>query len=209
MRNLAQPLNEGIEQLGLKINAQQQEQLLNYLALLAKWNKAYNLTAITQPKEMLIKHLLDSLAVVPFIEADELLDVGSGAGIPSIPLAIVLPDLRVNSLDSNGKKTRFQFQAKVELGLANFNVQQARVENAQLEQPSSQIISRAFASLNDFVSLTASLAASQAKWLAMKGLYPQEELADLPQGFRCLASHLLDVPFLNEQRHLLVLSREE
>lgn len=209
MRNLAQPLNEGIEQLGLKINAQQQEQLLNYLALLAKWNKAYNLTAITQPKEMLIKHLLDSLAVVPFIEADELLDVGSGAGIPSIPLAIVLPDLCVNSLDSNGKKTRFQFQAKVELGLANFNVQQARVENAQLEQPSSQIISRAFASLNDFVSLTASLAAPQAKWLAMKGLYPQEELADLPQGFRCLASHSLDVPFLNEQRHLLVLSREE
>lgn len=209
MNNLATKLSAGLEQLNLTASKSQQQQLLSYLSLLAKWNKAYNLTAITQPEEMLIKHLLDSLAVIPFIKEDELLDVGSGAGLPGIPLAILLPELQVTSLDSNGKKTRFQFQAKTELGLTNFNVQQARVEQTPLNLASKQLISRAFASLTNFVELTTNLAAPQAKWLAMKGTYPQEEITALPQGFKCLASHPLTVPFLNEQRHLLILGTED
>ncbi|NLW05287.1 MAG: 16S rRNA (guanine(527)-N(7))-methyltransferase RsmG [Pseudomonadaceae bacterium] len=202
-------LRAGLEKMQITASDLQVEQLLSYLALLIKWNKAYNLTAVRDPVEMIDRHLLDSLSILPFVQAGELTDIGSGAGLPSIPLAIMKPDLQVLSLDSNGKKTRFQFQVKTSLKLNNFEVKQVRAENLQLPAKSKQLVSRAFASLKDFVKLTQPLASEDARWLAMKGLYPEDELAELPEGYICKQSHLLQVPNEEGQRHLLVLVKQE
>ena len=202
-------LRAGLKELQITASDLQVEQLLSYLALLIKWNKAYNLTAVRDPIEMIDRHLLDSLSILPFVQAGELTDIGSGAGLPGIPLAIMKPDLQVLSLDSNGKKTRFQFQVKASLKLNNFKVEQVRAENLQLQAKSKQLVSRAFASLKDFVKLTQPLASEDARWLAMKGLYPEDELAELPEGYICKQSHLLQVPNEEGQRHLLVLVKQE
>lgn len=201
-------LRAGLKELQITASDLQVEQLLSYLALLIKWNKAYNLTAVRDPIEMIDRHLLDSLSILPFVQAGELTDIGSGAGLPSIPLAIMKPDLQVLSLDSNGKKTRFQFQVKASLKLNNFKVEQVRAENLQLQAKSKQLVSRAFASLKDFVKLTQPLAADDARWLAMKGLYPKDELAELPEGYACQQSHVLQVPYEEGQRHLLILVKQ-
>lgn len=200
-------LETGLAQLNLTATAEQVTKLLDYLALLVKWNKTYNLTSVRDPEEMLVKHLLDSLAILPYVQKTSLVDVGSGAGLPSIPLAIMCPEMTFTSLDSNGKKTRFQFQAKTQLGLDNFTVTQVRAESFELPKQAEQIVSRAFASLKDFVELTQNFAAADTQWLAMKGVYPEDELLDLPQGFTCVQSYKLQVPQLNEQRHLLVLAQ--
>lgn len=201
-------LRAGLAKMQLEASDLQVQQLLAYLELLIKWNKAYNLTAVRDPLEMIDRHLLDSLSILPFVQAGELTDVGSGAGLPGIPLAIMKPDLQVLSLDSNGKKTRFQFQVKSSLQLENFVVQQVRAEALQLPIKSKQLVSRAFASLKDFVKLTEPLAAEDARWLAMKGLYPEQELAELPEEYQCQQSHLLQVPGEEGQRHLLVLVKQ-
>ncbi len=201
-------LRAGLKELQITASDLQVEQLLSYLALLIKWNKAYNLTAVRDPIEMIDRHLLDSLSILPFVQAGELTDIGSGAGLPGIPLAIMKPDLQVLSLDSNGKKTRFQFQVKASLKLNNFKVEQVRAENLQLQAKSKQLVSRAFASLKDFVKLTQPLAADDARWLAMKGLYPKDELAELPEGYACQQSHVLQVPYEEGQRHLLILVKQ-
>lgn len=201
-------LRAGLKELQITASDLQVEQLLSYLALLIKWNKAYNLTAVRDPIEMIDRHLLDSLSILPFVQAGELTDIGSGAGLPGIPLAIMKPDLQVLSLDSNGKKTRFQFQVKTSLKLNNFKVEQVRAENLQLQAKSKQLVSRAFASLKDFVKLTQPLAADDARWLAMKGLYPKDELAELPEGYACQQSHVLQVPYEEGQRHLLILVKQ-
>lgn len=202
---LEQILRDELEVMKITASDFQIEQLLAYLQLLIKWNQAYNLTAVRDPIDMIYRHLLDSLSILPYVQAGEITDVGSGAGLPGIPLAIMKPDLKVLSLDSNGKKTRFQFQVKSLLQLKNFDVQQVRAEQLQLPTKSKQLVSRAFASLKDFVKLTQPLATEDARWLAMKGQYPDEELADLPEEFVCQQSYSLDVPKEEGQRHLLVL----
>jgi 16S rRNA (guanine527-N7)-methyltransferase len=205
----AEELRQGALELGVELSAQQHEQLLAYLALLIKWNKAYNLTAVRDPDEMVSRHLLDSLSVVPFVAAagDNWLDVGSGGGMPGIPLAILFPERQFTLLDSNGKKTRFLTQVKLELKLANLQVIHSRVEEFQPEIPFDGICSRAFSSLEDFSNWTRHLGSEQTQWLAMKGVHPDDELQALPADFRLTATHVLKVPGCQGQRHLLILRR--
>ncbi|MFG0720243.1 16S rRNA (guanine(527)-N(7))-methyltransferase RsmG [Pseudomonas sp. GLN_6] len=205
----AEELSQGALELGVELSAQQHEQLLAYLALLIKWNKAYNLTAVRDPNEMVSRHLLDSLSVVPFVTeaGDNWLDVGSGGGMPGIPLAILFPERQFTLLDSNGKKTRFLTQVKLELKLANLQVIHSRVEEFRPEQPFSGICSRAFSSLEDFSNWTRHLGDGNTQWLAMKGVHPDDELQALPADFRLTATHVLKVPGCQGQRHLLILRR--
>ncbi|MBR9884950.1 MAG: 16S rRNA (guanine(527)-N(7))-methyltransferase RsmG, partial [Oceanospirillales bacterium] len=192
----------------LKIAADQHQvdSLLAYLALLVKWNKAYNLTAVRDPAEMVTRHLVDSLSILPWIGEGRLIDVGSGPGLPGIPLAIMHPELDVTTLDSNGKKTRFQNQVKLELGLSNLDVIHGRVEQCD-KGPYEQIVSRAFASLADMLNWTGHLCSDQGVFLAMKGLYPEAELNQLPPGYALKACHRLDLPDTDGERHLLILGR--
>ena len=205
----AEELLHGAKQLGIEIDPLQQGKLLAYLELLIKWNKAYNLTAVRDPDEMVSRHLLDSLSVVSCVAQGgaNWLDVGSGGGMPGIPLAIMFPQLRFTVLDSNGKKTRFLTQVKIELQLNNLEVVHSRVEDFTPEQPFDGICSRAFSSLADFSNLTRHLGGTQTRWLAMKGLHPDDELQELPADFRLLGSNVLRVPGCQGQRHLLILQR--
>ncbi|WP_397379016.1 16S rRNA (guanine(527)-N(7))-methyltransferase RsmG [Pseudomonas sp.] len=205
----AEELSQGALELGVELSAQQHEQLLAYLALLIKWNKAYNLTAVRDPDEMVSRHLLDSLSVVPFVSeaGDNWLDVGSGGGMPGIPLAILFPERQFTLLDSNGKKTRFLTQVKLELQLANLQVIHSRVEAFTPAVPFSGICSRAFSSLEDFSNWTRHLGDTTTQWLAMKGVHPDDELQALPADFSLTATHVLKVPGCQGQRHLLILRR--
>lgn len=200
-------LHQGIEAAALPISEQIQQRLLDYLALMQKWNKVHNLTAVRDADEMVTLHLLDSLVVLPHIDAKHLLDVGSGAGLPGIPLAICLPDLDVTVIDSNSKKVSFMRQAKAELGITNLEVLDGRVEDIAPARKFEIIISRAFSDLSLFISLTHHLLDSQGKWLAMKGVYPEAELADLIKKTGVTASkvQVLKVPGLDAQRHLAFL----
>lgn len=206
-----QTLEQGARQLGLELSTAQREQLLAYLALLIKWNKAYNLTAVRNPDEMVSRHLLDSLSVLPYVQqaGNHWLDVGSGGGMPGIILAIMLPESSFALLDGNGKKTRFLTQVKLELGLANVQVFHQRIEQHQVEQPYDNIISRAFSSLPDFTSWTAHVGNQATRWWAMKGVEPDDELSQLANGFRLLECHKLNVPGCQGQRHLLVMAKQE
>ena len=206
MADLQKLLAQGLIDLGIAATERQTSQLLRYLELMQKWNKAYNLTAIRDPQQMLVRHLLDSLAVVPHIAQTDLIDVGSGGGLPGIPLAILSPQQAITTLDSNSKKTRFQSQVKIELGLTNLEVIHGRVEALENRQ-FSQVISRAFASIIDMVTLSQGLLAEKGVFLAMKGRYPDAELAELPLQFRLQQSYALHIPGLEEERHLLVLGR--
>ena|SRR6056300_796029 len=206
MADLQKLLAQGLIDLGIAATERQTSQLLSYLELMQKWNKAYNLTAIRDPQQMLVRHLLDSLAVVPHIAQTDLIDVGSGGGLPGIPLAILSPQQAITTLDSNSKKTRFQSQVKIELGLTNLEVIHGRVEALENRQ-FSQVISRAFASIIDMVTLSQGLLAEKGVFLAMKGRYPDAELAELPLQFRLQQSYALHIPGLEEERHLLVLGR--
>ncbi|MBF7728880.1 16S rRNA (guanine(527)-N(7))-methyltransferase RsmG [Pseudomonas sp. N040] len=199
----------GAHELGIEISARQQEKLLAYLQLLIKWNKAYNLTAVRNPDEMISRHLLDSLSVLPHVaKAGEYwLDVGSGGGMPGIPLAIMFPERQFTLLDSNGKKTRFLTQVQLELQLDNVTVVHARVEDFKPERPFDGICSRAFSSLADFADWTRHLGNNQTCWLAMKGVNPDDELQVLPSDFHLQHTHVLRVPGCQGQRHLLILRR--
>jgi 16S rRNA (guanine527-N7)-methyltransferase len=204
----SEELSTGAQQLGVELTELQHEQLLAYLALLIKWNKAYNLTAVRNPDEMVSRHLLDSLSIVPYIGAGaSWLDVGSGGGMPGIPLAILFPGKQITTLDSNGKKTRFQTQVKLELKLDNLQVIHSRAEAFRPEQPFAGIVSRAFSSLEDFSNWTRHLGDTQTRWLAMKGLHPTDELVALPADFHLDSEHALAVPGCQGQRHLLILRR--
>ena len=205
--SLAQKLEQGLIQAGLEITAEKQQQLLAYLALIQKWNKVHNLTAVRDPEQMVILHLLDSLVVMPHIKVKRLLDVGSGAGLPGIPLAICMPDLQVTTLDSNQKKASFMRQAKAELGLSNLEIVSTRVEQYQPTEKFEAIISRAFSDLSLFVGLTKHLCADNGSWLAMKGVIPEDELLALKAktDIEPTATLALEVPFLDAQRHLLFL----
>lgn len=201
--SLQEKLAQGIAELGLEIDAATQQKLLDYLALLEKWNKVHNLTAVRDPQEMVTLHLLDSLSVLPHIKSGRLLDVGSGAGLPGIPLALVRPDLQVTSMDSSHKKASFQRQAKAALGLANFQVVCGRVEEFRPEHKFDMVISRAFSDLAEFIRLTRHLCAEDGVWLAMKGVYPHEELAQVQGPSSEVVP--LRVPGLEAQRHLVFL----
>ncbi|WOD11295.1 16S rRNA (guanine(527)-N(7))-methyltransferase RsmG [Pseudomonas sp. NyZ704] len=208
MADHAADLIQGAAALGIELSPEQTRQLLAYLELLHKWNKAYNLTAVRDPDEMVSRHLLDSLSILPYVQGERWLDVGSGGGMPGIILAIMRPDARFTVLDSNGKKTRFLTQVRLELGLANLTVVQNRVEAYQAEQPFHGIVSRAFSSLADFTHLTRHLSDTDTRWLAMKGQYPEEELAALPVDFQVTDSAQLAVPGCQGSRHLLILQRQ-
>ena len=207
----AQELIEGAQQLGVVLSEQQKQQLLQYLALLIKWNKAYNLTAVRNPDEMVSRHLLDSLSVVQYVEqyGNDWLDVGSGGGMPGVPLAIIFPERKFTLLDSNGKKTRFLTQVKLELKLDNLEVIHNRVEAFTPAGAFSGIISRAFSSLADFTNWTRHLGDVNSHWLAMKGVHPDDELQALPEDFRLDSCQILKVPGCQGQRHLLILQRQQ
>ena len=207
---LAPLLAGGVRELGLDLSDAQLGKLLDYVALLSKWNAVYNLTAIRDPRQMLIQHILDSLSIVPHLAtrgASSVLDVGSGGGLPGIVLAIVLPDWTVTVNDIVHKKTAFQAQAKAELGLANLSVVTGRVETLQpgAEVPAKfdVIVSRAFAELSDFVTLARHLVAEQGAIWAMKGVRPDGEIERLPAGAHVEQIIRLNVPFLDAERHLI------
>ena len=217
MSAASQALADGLRALGLDqaVDAATQARLLAFGALLLKWNKVYNLTALRTPEQVLSHHLLDSLAVLPHLPAGEgvLVDVGSGGGLPGIVLAIVCPTLSVVSVEAVSKKVSFQQQAKIELGLANFTPRAARIEQvtrADLPLAADDapvwVISRAFASLADFVGLAGHLAQPAGALLAMKGVLPAAEIAALPAGWQVADSWSLQVPGLDAERHLLRLA---
>ena len=196
-------LDKGLAALEISASAEQRAQWLAYVQLLAKWNQAYNLTAVRDPREMVSRHLLDSLAVAKHIHSKRLLDVGAGAGIPSIPLAILWPERQLTALDSNGKKTRFMDQARIELGLQNFSVVQSRVEEYHSELPFDGILSRAYASLADFVQSSQHLLAAGGCFWAMKAQLDSGELSALPKPFKVSACLRLQVPNCDAERHLI------
>ncbi len=200
-------LERGLAQLELALSSQQVDALMHYLTLLQKWNKVYNLTAIRDPQEMLVKHLLDSLAVVPHITGKRIIDVGTGGGLPGIPLAICYPECQVDLLDSNSKKTRFLIHAKAELGLTNTQVLHSRVEQYQPDELYDGVVSRAFASMEDMMHWTKHLLAEDGYWWAMKAQKDFEDLSKLA-GLANIEQMIdLDVPGLNAQRMVIKASR--
>jgi 16S rRNA (guanine527-N7)-methyltransferase len=205
---MKQLLDNGLATLGINASEQHRERWLAYVALLAKWNKAYNLTAVRDPREMISRHILDSLSIAPHIEARHLLDVGAGAGIPSVPLAILWPDRQLTALDSNGKKTRFMQQVKNELGLDNFSVAQTRVEDFQAEPLFDGILSRAYASLGDFVGSSQHLLTLNGTFWAMKAVIEARELSDVPKPYKVASCLPLHVPGCVAERHLIAIQRD-
>ena len=200
-------LARGLMAMNTCVSPEQQEKLLAYLDLLYKWNRVYSLTALKADDQAVSHHLLDSLSILPFVPTGNLLDVGSGGGTPGIPLAIVRPELAVTLLDSNTKKAAFLRQAAIELGLNNIAVHSGRVEQYHPDTGFAAITSRAFAELADFVSLSKHLLAPGGRWLAMKGVRPEEEMARLPDDVGVDAAYPLTVPGIDGERHLVVLRR--
>lgn len=208
MSSLETILAEGLRQQSQNIGQAEQQKLLQFVALLTKWNKTYNLTSIRDPQEMVTLHLLDSLVMLPFFSEqgiERVLDVGTGGGIPGIPLAICLPEIDFVLMDARGKKIRFIQTVIAQLGLKNVQGVHARVEDYKVEndQQFDRIISRAFASLEDMLQLCQHLCHKKGKFLAMKGQIPEEEIAQLPEGFRIEEINDLSIFGLNAQRHLI------
>ena len=202
---LRQRLCAGLAALPLDLPADAIARLLAYIELLNRWNATYNLSAVRDPLEMVTRHLLDSLAIVPHVRGETLADLGTGAGLPGIPLAIIAPTRKVSLVDSNGKKTRFLRAAVRELGLPNVSIIESRVEG--VPGIFDCITARAFASLADMLGWGGSLLAPDGVWLALKGRFPHDELAALPSGFRVDAVVPLHVPGLDAERHVVVIKR--
>lgn len=199
-------LDRGLAELNLNLPPEDRAKLLAFASLLGKWNRVYNLTAIRSPEQAITHHLLDSLVVLPHLSGfNRIADIGSGGGLPGIPLAIARPDLQIVSIETVGKKSSFQQQAKIELGLSNFTPQHARVEDVQPAEAFDAVISRAFSDVSDFVRLTRHLLKPGGRFVAMKGVYPQDELDALPDDVRVVDSVPLTVPGLDAERHLIFL----
>ncbi|SEL58063.1 16S rRNA (guanine(527)-N(7))-methyltransferase RsmG [Nitrosovibrio tenuis] len=212
--NLASRLNDGISALGFAISEQTQTHLLQYLALIQKWNHVHNLTAVREPEAMLARHVLDSLAILPYIAGERIADVGSGAGLPGIPLALARPDCHVALIESNHKKAIFLQQARIELKLKNVEVVAGRVENFSAAEGFDIVVSRAFSDLADFVKLAGHLCKhgdDGGRLAAMKGIYPHEELAQLRAELKpqFIVEKILPiaVPSLEAERHLIMIKR--
>jgi len=194
---------------GIELPDQQKQQLLGYVALLHKWNQAYNLTSVRDPEQMLVRHIMDSIVVDAHLVGSRFIDVGTGPGLPGIPLAIVRPTSQFTLLDSLGKRVRFLRQVQHELGLTNINPVQSRVEDFSSEPPFDGVISRAFASLQDMLAWCHHLpAVGQGRFYALKGVRPDEELANLPAGFSVTSVERLQVPELDGERHLVILKAD-
>jgi len=205
--DLSADLDRGLSALGLPLPDDTRRALLAYLALLARWNRTYNLSAIREPRDMLVRHIFDSLAVLPHVVGHRLADIGTGAGLPGIPVALARPDLRILLVDSNGKKTRFLREAVRALPLADrCEVVQARAEALVDPQGFDTVTSRAFATLADFVGATRGLLAPGGRWLAMKGRRPDDELAALPGDIHVEAVVPLTVPDLAGERHAVIMA---
>ncbi|WP_031434352.1 16S rRNA (guanine(527)-N(7))-methyltransferase RsmG [Methylomarinum vadi] len=198
-------LRQGLQQLALPYDENQIEKLLAFIKLIEKWNKAYNLTAVRDRQDMARLHLLDSLAILPYVQGDRVADIGTGAGLPGIPLAIFLPQAAFTLLDSNSKKTRFVQQAALELQLNNITVQHCRVEQFKPDRPFSTVIMRAFASMENIIDLTGHLLADNAVLLAMKGQVPEQELMQLTENYTVIP---IEVPGITAQRCLVQIKRQ-
>lgn len=202
-------MKTNIQSLATKYNSKQIEQFGDYLALITKWNRIYNLTAIAEPSKMVTHHLLDSLSINPFLHGLHICDVGSGAGLPGIPLAIVNPDKYFTLIDSNNKKTHFLTQTKIELKLNNIEIIHARVEKYQPKKCFDTIVSRAFSSINDMLLQTQHLCCDDGIFLAMKGTYPEKELNEIDPNFEVKWVKKLEIPGLDAQRHLICVARRK
>ncbi len=202
---LEKRLQQGLRDLGLDLTVPARQKLLNFLGLLERWNRTYNLTAVRDPEQMVPRHLLDSLTVLPYLQGPQVLDIGTGAGLPGIPLALARPDLEFTLLDSNAKKTRFATQAVHELGLQNVVVVQERVEKFHPEKKFDTLIARAFASIPDMLAASRHLCAPRGRFLVMKGVFPQEELAAVTDGYRAEVK-ALHIPGLDAARHVVILA---
>lgn len=201
----ARQLRAGLSTLELELDEPTIEALLDYVALLVRWNATYNLTAVRDADAMISRHLLDSLAILPHVRGQSLADLGTGAGLPGIPLALARRDLSVHLVDSNGKKTRFLREVVRRLKLERARVVEGRVE--AVEGTFDCITARAFATLADMLAWGGRLLAPQGRWLALKGRFPQDELDAVPSGFAIEAVHRLDVPGIDAERHLVILRR--
>lgn len=204
MRRLQSALRRGLDALGLSLSADAQDKLLAYVELLSKWNRTYNLTAIRDPEKMVSHHLLDSLAVQPHLPTGALADVGSGGGLPGIPLAIADSARRVTLNDANQKKAAFLKQAVIELKLANAEVHVGRAQDWRPSAPFACVITRGFAELAEFVAACRHLLAPGGVLAAMKGVFPRDELQRLPAGIECGDVRRLQVPLLEAERHLVL-----
>lgn len=206
---LQHKIDSGARAMGLTLAQATVRKLADYIQLLEKWNRTFNLTAVRDPEQMVARHVLDSLSVVRFLHGRRVLDIGTGAGLPGIPLALACPALQFVLLDSNSKKTRFVTQAIAELGLENASVVQERAEKFSTAEKFDTLISRALGGIADMLTSAAHLAAPAGRFLAMKGVYPEEELAALPAGFKVLAVEALTVPGLDAQRHLVIIAADD
>jgi len=204
-----QRLAQLIAQTDLEVTEQQAEQLVGYVALLHKWNKAYNLTSVRDPNEMLVKHIMDSIAVSTHLRGERFIDVGTGPGLPGIPLAIMNPDKDFTLLDSLGKRIRFIRQVIHELGINNVTPVQSRVEEFQPEVGFDAVLSRAFASMNDMVSWCHHLPTEAGCFMALKGQFNQQEVTELPEWCSVTEVKSLQVPELDGERHLVILAAKD
>ncbi|MGE0972626.1 16S rRNA (guanine(527)-N(7))-methyltransferase RsmG [Klebsiella sp. WOUb02] len=199
-------LSRLLDEAAITLTDHQKNQLVAYVGLLDKWNKAYNLTSVRDPNEMLVRHILDSIVVAPYLQGSRFIDVGTGPGLPGIPLAIVRPESHFTLLDSLGKRVRFLRQVQHELKLENVTPVQSRVEAFPAEPPFDGVISRAFASLSDMVSWCHHLPAEEGHFYALKGVAQAEEITDLPAGYAVSEVIKLHVPQLEGERHLVVIN---
>ncbi|ACJ31781.1 Glucose inhibited division protein [Shewanella piezotolerans WP3] len=202
-------LNEYMAEVGLDASEQQKKQLVDFVGMLNKWNKAFNLTSVRDPEQMLIRHIMDSLVVSPHLKGSRFIDVGTGPGLPGIPLAILNPDKEFVLLDSLGKRIRFQKQVQFELGINNISSIESRVEAYQPEELFDGVLSRAFASIQDMLQWCHHLPKSDGCFYALKGQLSEDEMANMPQGFRVTDTIELVVPKLDEQRHLLRVVKQD
>ncbi|HHR5901098.1 TPA: 16S rRNA (guanine(527)-N(7))-methyltransferase RsmG [Providencia alcalifaciens] len=206
--DLLSKLTKLLAKADIQLTDKQKQQLVDYVGLLHKWNKAYNLTSVREPEQMLVRHIMDSIVVNGHLKGDKFIDVGTGPGLPGVPLAIVRPDAHFVLLDSLGKRVRFLKQVQHELGLTNIEPVQSRVEEYPANEGFDGVISRAFASLNDMLSWCHHLPAKEGRFYALKGVVRDEELAQLPDEFEIESITELKIPELDEQRHLVRLFKK-